>query len=117
MYSIIFFSSFTSSFKNSSSNFNAIFLYVGFGSGFNNFGSNFFSKFFIGSNLFLKLLIAFSLAVKNNPMLHRINFFSIDFIPLSILFNLLANFLCSSSTSFNDIYSSCISLKKTIGKK
>ena len=94
-------------------------MYLGFGIGSNsclnsgfNSSSNFGSKFFIGNNLFLKLLRTFSLAVKNNPMLLRNNFFSIDFIPLFILFNLLANLLCSSPASLNDKYPSCVSLKK-----
>ena len=59
-----------------------------------------------------KLLKTFSLAVKNNPILLRNNFFSTDFIPLSIFFNLLANLLCSSSASFNDKYPSFKALKK-----
>ena len=55
--------------------------------------SNFGTKFFI------------------QQMLLRNNFFLIDFIPLFILFNLLANLVCSSSASFKDKYPSFISLK------
>ena len=60
--------------------------------------------------MFLQLLITFSLAVKNNAMLLRNSYFSIDL--LSILFSLFANLLCLSSASFNEKYPSCISLKK-----
>ena len=76
----------------------------------------FLSRFFISNNLFLKLLRTFSLVVKSNPILFRKSFFSIDFIPLSIFFNSLANSLCSSSESFNDKYHSYISLKIAIVK-
>ena len=76
-----------------------------------------FSAFFTGNNLLLKLLITFSLALKNNLVLFKKNSFSIDFLSLSKFFNSAAKLLCSSSASVNDKYPSCISLKKTIGKE
>ena len=48
-------------------------------------------------------------------MLLRNNFFSNDFIHLSIPFNLLANLLFTSS--FSDKYPSSISLKKAVGNE
>ena len=106
------------SFKNYLRDFNADFLCLGSGSS-SGFGANSGSgsRFFNGTNLFLKLLRTFCLAEKNNSMLLKNNFFSIDFTPLTIFFHLLANLLCSSSAFFNDKYPSCISFEKIIAKK
>ena len=104
-------------FKNSSHDFNEKFVLLGFGTSYNsvfnsssNFSSNSCSgtgsKFFIAKNLLLKVLINFFLAVTNNSVFLRNNFFSMEFIPLSILFNLLGNLLWSSSLSFDEKYPS-----------
>ena len=66
--------------------------------------------YFIGNILLLKLLRTLSLAPKNNPMLFRKYFFSIDFTPLPKFFNSLELLLCSKLASSNDKYPSCISL-------
>ena len=102
IFSLIFFSSFTTSFKESLRKFNEIFLYLAFDSGSNsgsnyvsNSGSSFGSKCFVENTLFIKLLNFFSL----NHMLVRNNYFSINFLPLSLF---SAKFFCSSSASFRD---------------
>ena len=59
----------------------------------------------------LLLLIIFSLTLLNNPSLFRKDFFSASALPCLLSFNSLTNWLCSSSTSSNDIRPSCISLK------
>ena len=71
--------------------------------------------YFIGNILLLKLLILFSLAQRDNPMLFRKDLFSTGFTPLSIPFNALTTLPCSLSALSNVNLLSCISLTKTIG--
>ena len=133
----IFFSACVNSFKNSSSDFNECFLCLSIGTGLDSglgsgsssnsssgssfssssrssssFGCWILSRYFIGNNSFLKLLRTFPLTERKNAMLFRKNYFFFFFSSLSIYFNSLANLLCSSLTSFNNKYLSCINLKK-----
>ena len=115
------FSSFLILFKNSSRNFKEDILclvfvfvaYVGYVGSVATSGvgsrAGILSKFFIGNNLLLKLLRAFSLALNNIPKLFKKDFFSKVFIPLSKFFNLLAKPVCLLSAFSIDNFPSCTS--------
>lgn len=77
-----------------------------------NLGVAVLPRFIIRNILLLKLLGIFSLRARNNPIFFKKDFFTTDFLSLSIPFNSLTYLLYFSSASCNDKFYSCISLKK-----
>ena len=77
------------------------------------------SNFGIGNNLLLKLLITFSPALYVNPKLFKKFFFNCFLFNcvLTKLFNSVAKWISSFLASSNDIYYSCVLLKKAKGNE
>ena len=67
-------------------------------------------KYFIGNILLLELLRIFLLPWEIT--LIKKDLLSTGILPLFISLNLLTNLLCSSSASFSDTFSTCVSLKE-----
>ena len=126
--SFIFFPSFLISLRNSSRNFNGdilhlVFVFVAFVtivvSGvvqilvemLSQMLIHVLSKLFIGNNLLLKLLRAFSIVLKNNRKLFKRDFFNFSHTFIKF-FNSLSKLLYLLSGSSNDKYPSCITLRK-----
>ena len=76
------------------------------------------SRFFIGSILLLKILILFSLALKNNLVLFRKDLFLTVILPFSIPISLLTKSFCSlSASSIDNFFFHVYLLKKTMGNE